>query len=193
MSPNAPARYDLASILLHWVMALLILVLFLLGWYMVDLPKSSAERTYFFSLHKSVGLTVATLAVLRIGWRIRSPGLAPASGLAEWQRRLSVVTHRLLYAFMVLQPLSGYLSSSFSGYTTRFWGIPLPQWADEDWVVNELFTGVHELSSMALLALISLHFCGALAHLWTGHENVLPRMLPGRDSRVQAAGRQAPD
>ena len=176
MPAHQPASYDLVSVVLHWLMAALILVLFLVGWYMVDLPKDSAERTYFFDLHKSVGLTVATLVVLRLGWCLRRPGLAPFAGLAEWQRRLSVLTHRLLYVFMVLQPLSGYLSSSFAGYPTRFWGLPLPQWADKDPVVNEMFTDLHELSSLALLGLIALHVCGALAHLWSGHESVMPRM-----------------
>lgn len=164
-------------------MAGLILVLFLLGWYMVDLPRGSAERTYFFALHKSVGLTVATLVILRIVWRLRMPALAPLSGLPEWQRRLPVLTHRLLYVFMVLQPLSGYFSSSFAGYPTRFWGMSLPQWADENPPVNEMFTDVHEICSLLLLGLIGLHVCGALAHLWSGHENGLRRMLPGRDWR----------
>ncbi len=175
------ARYDLVTVIMHWAAAVLILVLFLLGWYMVDLAKGSAERTYFFGLHKSIGLTVAALVVLRIGWRLRRPGPAPADSLTEWQRRLSVLTHRLLYVCMVLQPLSGYLSSSFAGYPTRFWGVELPQWAHKDPVVNELYTGVHEFCSVVLALLIGLHVCGALAHLWGGHENVLRRILPGRD------------
>ena len=190
MPANPPARYDLVSVLLHWLMAALILVLFLLGWYMVDLPKASAERTYFFSLHKSVGLTVATLLFVRIGWRLRSPVLAPVAGLVEWQRRLALLTHWLLYLFMVLQPLSGYLSSSFAGYPTRFWGMPLPQWADKDPVVNEMLTGVHQFCSLALLGLIGLHVCGALGHLWGGHENVLPRMMLRRGGGGQSTQRQ---
>ncbi len=162
-------------------MALLILVLFLLGWYMVDLPKDSAERTYFFGLHKSIGLTVAALLVLRIGWRLRMPGLAPANGLTEWQRRLSILVHRLLYVFMVLQPLSGYISSSFAGYPTRFWGMQLPQWAEKNPVLNELFTGVHAFCSVVLALLVVLHIAGGLAHLSGRHVNVLPRILPWRD------------
>jgi len=174
-------RHDLVTVTLHWAMTVLILVLFLLGWYMVDLPKGSAERTYFFGLHKSIGLTVAALLVLRIGWRLWTPRLAPAEGLTRWQRKLSILTHRLLYVFMLLQPLTGYISSSFAGYPTRFWGLPLPQWAGKDPVLNELFSGVHKSCSMLLALLVGLHICGALAHLSGRHENVLRRMLPGRD------------
>ena len=162
-------------------MTVLILVLFLLGWYMVDLPKGGDERTFFFALHKSIGLTVAAFLVLRVGWRLRKPGPAPADSLSEWQRRLSILTHRLLYLFMVLQPLSGYISSSFAGYPTRFWGLTLPQWADKNPALNELFTGVHVSCSVALALLIGLHVCGAFAHLWGGHENVLLRMWPVRE------------
>ena len=109
------------------------------------------------------------------------PGTAPADGLTEWQRRLSILVHRLLYVFMVLQPLSGYVSSSVAGYPTRFWGLPLPQWAEKDPVLNELFTGVHEFCSVVLAILIGVHIAGGLAHLSGRHVNVLRRILPGRD------------
>jgi cytochrome b561 len=164
-------------------MAVLILVLFALGWYMVDLPKGSTDRTFYFSMHKSVGLTVAALALVRIAWRAGKPGFPPAGGSAPWQHRLAVVTHRLLYLLMVCQPLSGYLSSSFSGFATRFWGVPLPQWADRDPMLNDLFTGVHALLAKILFVLAVLHVCGALSHLVGAHENVLRRMLPEGDTR----------
>jgi cytochrome b561 len=175
---NPPDRYDPVSIVLHWVVAVLILVLFLVGWYMVDLPKGSPERTNFFTLHKSIGLTVAALVAVRLAWRWRNPLLAPPVDLAPWQRRLATAVHRALYVFMVLQPLSGYLSSSYSGYATRIWGLTLPQWAEKDPVRNEFFTGVHELSSLFLFALIVVHLCGAFAHVVGRHANVLPRMWP---------------
>lgn len=183
---NPPDRYDPVSIVLHWVIAVLILVLFLLGWYMVDLPKGSPERTSFFTLHKSIGLTVAALVVVRLAWRWRFPMLAPPAALGPWQRRLATGVHRALYVFMVLQPLSGYLSSSYSGYATRIWGVTLPQWAEKNPARNEFFTGVHELSSMVLLALIGLHLCGAFAFLFSRHANVLPRMWPGSGRRRDA-------
>lgn len=178
---KSPSRYDTMTIVLHWIMAALILVLFPLGWYMVDLPKGSAERSAFFVLHKSIGLTVAALLVIRIAWRARAPAMAAAPGLAPWQEQTARIAHRLLYVFMVLQPASGYISSSFSGYPTRIWGFALPQWADKDPYWNQFFTDVHGASSIALAALILLHVAGALWHLTGRHPGVLPRMLPGRN------------
>ncbi len=79
---------------------------------------------------------------------------------------------------MFLQPLSGYLSSSFSGYATRHFGIPLPQWVGEDKFLNELFSSIHQASALTLCGLITIHLLAALSHALPGQEPVLRRMLP---------------
>lgn len=175
---NTDARYDGVSMLLHWLMVAIILLLFALGWYMVELPDGSAERSRCFALHKSLGLTAALLLCARIGWRMTHPAPPLPAELVPWQRRLAACTHWLLYLLMLLQPLSGYLSSSYSGYRTRFWGVPLPHWGRQDARINELFTELHVGCSVALLCLLILHVCGAFAHLAGAHRSVLGRMLP---------------
>jgi cytochrome b561 len=171
-------RYGNFAIFLHWLMVILICILFGLGWYMVDLPKGSDERSWFFALHKSVGLTTALIAFIRLGWRyfIKPPAL-PAH-IPQWERRLAEGTHVVLYIFMVVQPVSGYISSSFSGYSTKFWGIPLPTWGWKDPVLNELFTNVHVASSIVLLSFILLHLAGAMYHAVSARDEILKRMLP---------------
>lgn len=166
---------------LHWIMALLIFLLFALGWYMSDLPKGSDERSYFFALHKSIGLTVFGFLILRILWRIFNTPPALPLTLKTWQRTLATMTHHSLYVLMLLQPLTGYLSSSFSGYKTRIWGvIVLPQWAEKNKELNNLFCEFHEICSILLAICILLHLAGAFAFLFSKHENVLPRMMPGK-------------
>ena len=154
-SSGAP-RYDGTSIILHWLTALLIFALFGLGWYMTDLPKGSEARTYFFALHKSIGLTAACVVLVRLTWRLRHPAPRLPDSLRAWQRTLAGAAHSLLYALLVAQPLSGYLSSSFTKYPTRWWGIPLPQWGWQDADLNTLFTDIHFACSIALLSLIAL-------------------------------------
>ena len=179
------ARYDNVAISLHWAIMLLILSLYGIGWYMVDTPDGSLIRTKLFALHKSIGLTTALLILCRIIWRITHiPPTLPET-VQPWQNKLASLTHLFLYFLMVLQPLSGYLSSSFSGYKTRVWGIPLPQWGWKEPVLNQLFTDIHVLSSVTLLCLIILHICGAFSHLFLRHGNVLPRMWPGSSRRKQ--------
>lgn len=177
---KTPAQYSTFAMLLHWLMAFLIFTLFGLGWYMTDLPKDYPDRAWFFALHKSVGLTVACLALLRLGWRAAHAPPALPDTIKRWQRRLAHATHHLLYVFMFLQPVSGYISSSFSGHSTLFWGIPLPEWGWQDKILKELFAEVHAASSVALLTLVILHVLGALHHGWGREDSVLQRMVPGK-------------
>ena len=171
-------KYSNLAIFLHWFMALLIFTMFGLGWYMVDLPKGSPERTWFFALHKSIGLTLALSVLIRLGWRmIEKPPVLP-DFIPVWKSRLATMTHHLLYFLMFLQPVSGYISSSFSGYKTKFWGFPLPHWGWKDVLLNELFTDIHVGSSIALLFFICLHLAGAIAHMIESQSSIIKRMYP---------------
>lgn len=181
---SKPAKYTGVAMLLHWLVTLLIFTLFGLGWYMTELPKGSPERTWFFALHKSVGLTTALLVIVRVIWRLQHPPPPLPEMIAHWKRRMAEATHHLLYLLMFVQPVSGYVSSSFSGHSTRFWGIPLPDWGWEDQALNEFFTSIHVASSVALLSLIILHIMGALHHGMTAEESVLRRMLPFTSNKL---------
>ena len=179
-------KYTGGAMVIHWLMVVLIFTLFGLGWYMTELPKGSPERTWFFALHKSVGLTTALIAVIRVIWRLtHAPPALPAT-IEFWKRKLANATHHMLYVMMFLQPASGYVSSSFSGHSTSFWGVPLPDWGWKDQVLNELFTDIHGASSVALLSLIVLHILGALHHGIRAEDSVLRRMLPFNSYKLQA-------
>lgn len=173
-------RYSNTAIFLHWLMAILLISLFCLGWYMVDLPKGSEERSWYFALHKSIGLTMAFLALIRLVWRsTHVPPPLPES-VSQLKRQLAGLTHWLLYVAMIIQPLSGYISSSFSGYKTKIWGFPLPHWGWKSPELNELFTDIHVASSVALLCLVILHLSGVVIHLYEGDKHLLRRMIPGK-------------
>lgn len=170
-------RYNNTSIILHWLMAVLILCMFGLGWYMSDLHDSPLKHI-LFSLHKSIGITIFLLLLFRIYWRLGHPKPPLPSGLPLWQRRFADTSQTLMYVMLVIQPFTGYMSTSFSGYKTSFWGMPLPHWGWKQPALNELFTDIHSVTAVILFSLVTLHVCGAFAYLVTGHDNVLPRMLP---------------
>ncbi|MGH8653303.1 MAG: cytochrome b [Gammaproteobacteria bacterium] len=170
-------KYTGTAMALHWLMMLLIFTLIGLGWYMADLPKGE-QRSDFFALHKSIGLTVFLLALLRLSWRLSHPPPRLPASLEPWRRRFAGVIHFAMYCCLFLQPLSGYLSSSFSGYATRYFGIPLPQWGWEDKFLNELFSSIHQASALTLCSLITIHVLAAMSHALPGQEPVLRRMLP---------------
>jgi cytochrome b561 len=170
-------KYTRVAMLLHWATALLVFALFALGWYMVDLPKGP-DRGSSFALHKSLGLTVLLLTVWRLGWRWRHAAPALPSSIARWQVVLARGVHWAFYVLLCLQPLTGYLSSSFSGYDTAFFGVSLPRWGYHNAPLNELFTELHVACSIVLLGLVLTHIAGAMSHLFAPGERVLRRMLP---------------
>ncbi|AFT88022.1 cytochrome b [Paraburkholderia phenoliruptrix] len=173
---SAP-RYAGSMIALHWLIAFGIIGLLALGLYMVGLPKGLPVKATLLNLHKSIGLTVFLLVLLRIAARaaFHRPPLPP---MRPWQRAAARTTQGLLYVAMVAMPVSGYLGSSFNRYGTRFWGLPLPKWGWDDAGLRELFFGIHEIAAYVLIALIVLHVAGALKHQWIDRDNLLARMLP---------------
>jgi len=130
MSRSDPrARYTTTAIVLHWGIALLVVVQFTWGWWMQEIPKQPVgPRVDAFNLHKSMGLALLALMLIRLAWRLghRPPAL-PA--MPAWQAGLAQTTHVLLYVVLSLQPLSGYLGSEWSGYPVKFFGATLPAWA----------------------------------------------------------------
>jgi cytochrome b561 len=170
-------RYAGLLIALHWLIALGILGLLALGLYMVGLPKGLPVKATLINLHKSLGLTVFLLVLLRIVARLvlHRPPLPP---MPPWQRAAARTTQGLLYVGMVAMPLAGYLGSSFNSYGTRFWGILLPKWGWDDAHLRGLFFGLHQAIGYVLIALIVLHVAGAFKHQWIDRDNLLARMLP---------------
>lgn len=174
---SVEGKYSRIAILLHWLTVLLVFALFAIGWYMVDLPKGPA-RGETFALHKSLGLTVFLLTVWRICWRVTHPAPALPKAVSRWRATLAHGVHATFYVLLIGQPLSGYLSSSFSGYDTKFFAIPLPTWGHHDPPLNEFLTEIHVIGSVALVALVILHVLGALTHLMEPGDRLMRRMLP---------------
>ena len=172
-----PARYDPGAIALHWIHAILIAALIFIGLSIDDLP-SGPERSATIALHKSLGIVALLLVVLRLVWRwLHRP---PADErLTPVQQRLARYGHRALYLLLLLTPLSGYLSSSFTKYPMRVFGYVIPKagWPDEG--LNAFFGATHSLFAWALIAVIAMHVGAVLLHRLQGVP-VLYRMLPGR-------------
>lgn len=171
------ARYTGFAMAAHWITVLLVIALYALGWTMVDLPKGPA-RGEMFALHKSLGMTVFLLTILRFGWRWRRPPPPLPATIPRWQQVLAGIVHRLFYVLLCLQPLMGYLSSSFSPYPSSYFGLPLPDWGAHSPRLNEFFTELHVAGSVALLLVVLLHVLGALSHALSAGDRLLRRMLP---------------
>lgn len=172
-------RYPVPAQLLHWLIAALILAMVALGFYMTGLPRNTPERAFFFNLHKSLGLLTAFFIALRIAWRATHAAPPLPSEMPQWQIKAALLNHRLLYACMILQPLTGYLASSFSKYGIKFFGLELPHWGWEDKEIRDIFVACHKTIVIVFIALIVLHVAAALKHLLVDRNGIFERMLPG--------------
>ena len=173
--PDLPARYTTTAVLLHWLIAALLFVEFAHGWWMQEIPKQPPGiRADAFNLHKSVGLVLLALLLVRLGWRLahRPPALPP---MPHWQRIAAKTNHVVLYAMMLAMPLSGYLGSVFSGYPIKWFGWTLPAWGWADQGLKTLMSTVHLATSWILLVATCLHIAGTIKHSLAG-DRVMARM-----------------
>lgn len=158
-------RYDRTARLLHWLIAALLLGQFIFGWWLTDIPRNTPARGYFVNFHKSTGMLLGLLILLRIGWRVMHAPPALPLAMARWQRVLAVASHHVMYLCMLVMPLSGYLASNFSRHGVKFFNaITFPPWGFDDKPMYALFNQAHKTTAVLLLALVLLHVSAALWH-----------------------------
>ena len=171
-------RYTTTAIVLHWLIAAAVIGLIGWGWWMQTIPKLPVgPRVDAFNLHKSIGMTVLLLMLVRIGWRARHPP-PPFMPMPRWQAQLAQAVHVLLYVCLIVQPLSGYLGSAFSGYPVRFFGIVLPAWATKHDTLKDAFSVVHLVNSWVLVGALALHVAGTVQHALLERDGSFRRIWP---------------
>jgi cytochrome b561 len=172
-------RYSRTAVVLHWVIALAVLGQIAFGWYLQLIPRLTPERTIYVNLHKSTGLVIGALILVRLAWRLshRPPPL-PAS-MPAWERRAALVSHALLYACMLVMPIAGYTASNFSKFGVKFFNaVLLPPWGVDDRSIYAFFNGLHVATSYVFVCLIAIHVAAAIKHLLFPRHGVFRRMLP---------------
>lgn len=175
---NTDEAYGAVARFLHWAVAGGIALQFVWAW-RIDQAESRRLQYALIVEHKSIGMLVLALVLLRIGWRLfnRPPPLPP--GMSRWQRTASLVAHWGLYALILLMPLSGWAWSSAAGFGAEFFGlVEIPDWVGVDEALAERLEAVHEWLARAILALVSVHVLAALYHQFVRRDGLLWRMLP---------------
>lgn len=186
-------RYSTVAIWLHWLIAIAIVWNIWIGIWMVDAvnqPESQAAAYQAFQFHKSLGLTILVLAIVRLIWRFSHPAPPLPEAMPGWLKASARAAHWIFYALMILIPLAGwlYVSTGWSSKTDAPFDIPTMWFGLFHWPhipgvsgMKELAGGaieMHELLAWSMVALLVLHIAAALKHHFVDRDHVLATMLP---------------
>jgi len=172
-------RYTIPAIVLHWLIAILIVLTFAIGLSMVDIPGFTPEKLKYFSWHKWLGVTVLGLACLRLLWRLTHAAPPYPPSMPLWQQKAAGGLHALLYLLIFAVPLSGYFYSLAAGVPVVYLGIiPLPVLIEKNAEWKPILKQLHYTLNMILLTGFCLHVLAALKHQFIDRDGVFKRMLP---------------
>ena len=178
--------------LFHWCMALLIIAMMILGWTAKSWPLSPTKITLFF-WHKSFGVLILGLALLRLLWRVSDEAPPLPGTMPRIERILARLSHGALYALMVLMPISGWVVNSAGKFPFKVFGVwRLPQIVEPDKVVEELAKDVHLMLFWIFATMLLVHIVVALRHHYVVRNDVLLRMLPRLTRRTPQPDKDGP-
>lgn len=177
--PDSPRTYGWMSILNHWSMAVLIIVLLVSGLVLDEMARGAAKGA-LIDLHKQLGVLALLLALWRIGWQRLQERTQAVPESAAWTRRARAALHLLLVVASLALPVSGVLMSLYGGHDLTFLGLTIPA-QGEVAAIGEPAHVVHDLGGKLLIAAVAAHALAALKHYVVDRDGTLVRML-GRAS-----------
>jgi cytochrome b561 len=183
MLRNTDTRWGSVAQTFHWLIAALIVVQGAIGLTMVELGMTPT-KVKVFALHKSIGLTVLALVLLRLAWRLIQRAPREVS-MPPWQRAAARLSHFLLYVLILALPFSGWLFNSAANFPLEWFGIfhvpSLTRGLDP--VLKAFALRAHVVLFWVLVAVVAIHVFAALWHHYRQRDDVLLRMLPARRKR----------
>jgi cytochrome b561 len=175
---NTTRSWGALSKALHWIIVILIINQWVIGARADALPNGLA-KLQTLALHKSFGMTILMLAVVRLLWRLMNPTPDLTAETKPWERVLAKLSHFLLYALIFAMPLSGWLMSSAKNYPVSWFKLfQFPDLVAPSEQVFVQMRDLHHLLFAVLLGVALLHIAGALKHHFIDKNDVLKRMLP---------------
>ena len=173
--PGKTGHYAPIAVFLHWLMAILIVGMLGLGWYMMSIEDEPGS-SWYFDLHKSIGVIIVVIVTLRGVWRLGHQAGALPARVPRWQAIASRVTHWLLYLAMIVMPIFGIIGALFSEKGTALFGYTAPRLLTANRDIAETLFSAHSVLAWLLTGLISVHVLAALKHLVIDKDGVFQRM-----------------
>jgi cytochrome b561 len=172
-------RYTLTAQALHWVTVFLILMILPVAWVMMSLPEGP-EQTRMLVFHRSLGVTIFAVVVLRLAWRSTHPAPPLPGDTSRVMELISQLTHWLLYALLLLMPITGYLQSA-DGRPVSYFGLFNLPGLPQDKPLGDAAKVLHLLGQWAVYTLVGLHVGATVWHVAIRRDGLLNRMIPPQD------------
>lgn len=179
MLSNQPDRYGIVHVSIHWLVAFTVFGLFGLGLWMTGLSYYDSWYRTAPDLHRSIGVLVVSVMLLRLIWRLLNPTVKPLATHQAWEKKLAKVTQGLMYVLILLLGISGYMITTAKGQPLMvfdWFGIPALNLGIE--YQEELAGDLHTYFAWSLIGLVAIHALGALKHHFIDRDSTLKRMLP---------------
>lgn len=174
MLQNTAQSYGGIAKAFHWVMALLVVVMLFVGYFMGDWGVNE-----IFNLHKLTGLLILSLTVLRIMWVLNNVRPSLPATIHKWERILSRSVQGVMYVALLTMTLSGWAMVTAFGYFPHIGSLVIPMpGIPIDQNLASVFLQIHVTTAVVLITLICLHVLGALKHHFFDKDDVLKKMLP---------------
>jgi cytochrome b561 len=179
MFMNTRDDYGLIARLLHWLVFALVIGMLAAGMSLELLP-GGGFRNFVIGMHKSTGVVVLLLMIVRLVWRVSNPRPRDLGNVAALNY-IAHVLHVCLYVLLFLQPLSGILFSQAHGYPVSVFGIfTLPPLIWNSAVLGNIFGEIHGVTAVVLTLAIAVHVAAGLKHHFIDRDRTLIRMLGAR-------------
>jgi cytochrome b561 len=176
---NTQERYGAVASMLHWLMAIVLVALIVLGLYMVSLPDVGfdTKKIALILYHKELGILALVLAALRLAWRVVNALPKLVEYLPEWQKVIARFVHLCFYALMFALPVTGWIMSSAAGIPVSFFGLfELPDLVSYSDRLFRTFIEIHKWLGYALIVLLLVHAGAALRHHLVLKDETLKKM-----------------
>ncbi|MGF2733526.1 cytochrome b [Marinobacter sp. DUT-1] len=175
---NSTERYGSVAIFIHWLVAAAVIGLFALGYWMVDLSYYDDWYRRGPDIHRSVGILLLAVMVIRVIWRFTNPPPLPLSDHQRLEVLAAHAAHGLLYALLFVAMVSGYLISTADGSSISVFGwFEVPSVTGQVKGMEDVAGSIHYWSTWAIVILAGLHALAALKHHFVDRDRTLLRML----------------
>ena len=197
-------RYSAVAIMLHWLIAVVITAQLIVGLWMVDAVRQPVSRVLAlnaYQWHKSLGLTLLILSVMRLLWRLFNPPPSLPANMSRLEKLAARAAHWLFYVVMIGIPLLGWAMVSATPIALPIKVFGVFQWPHFPWVraldnkaiLGNVLTLSHRYAAYFLILLVGLHVAAVLKHHFFSRDDVLARMIPWvRTRRSSTGGRRGP-